>query len=112
MFFAVAAAVAGLIVLIVVMVRKNSSAPKITTDAKVVSKHMSVTPQHNPAAGDASGAHGHRITHTTHHHVVFRTADGADLELSVNRTEYDALREGACGKLTYQGTWFLGFEER
>ena len=112
MFVVVAAAVAGVIVLIVVMVRKNSRAPKITTDAVVVSKHMSITPHHNPVAGDVAGVHGHHVNHTTNHHAVFRTADGAELELSLNGTEYDALNEGASGKLTYKGTWFLGFEER
>lgn len=88
---------AAVVVIIIIMTRRNSRAQKVAVRAEVVSKYMGVL------SGDT--------VHRTRHHVIFRTESGEDHDFAVNMTEYDALSEGMRGQLSYQGTWFLGFDK-
>ena len=88
---------AAVVVIIIIMTRRNSRAQKVAVRAEVVSKYMGVF------SGDT--------VHRTRHHVIFRTESGEDHDFAVNMTEYDALSEGMRGQLSYQGTWFLGFDK-
>lgn len=65
---------------------------------------------HQGNAGDASGAHGYMTTADTSYYVTFQVESGDRMELSVNGSEYGMLAEGDEGKLSFQGTRYLGFE--
>ena len=60
--------------------------------------------------GDITGAHGYYSTSSTSYYVTFQVESGDRMELCVDGTEYGMLAEGDCGKLTFQGTRYLGFE--
>ena len=89
---------------------KNNHSPRLTVDARVVAKRMDVTHHHHANAGDATGAHGYSSTSSTSYYATFEVESGDRMELSVNGGEYGLLAEGDCGRLSFQGTRYLGFE--
>ena len=80
----------------------NNNSPRLTVPAKVVAKRTNVS-RHNNASG-----HGHHTS--TSYYVTFEFESTDRLELHVNGSEYGLLVEGDFGKLTFQGTRYLGFE--
>lgn len=81
---------------------KNEQSPRLTTEAAVVAKRTS-----------------HRRTMSNKHHVgrdytnyyvTFQFPSGDRLELEMKGPEYGLLVEGDKGRLTFQGTRYLGFE--
>ena len=51
-------------------------------------------------------------THTsTRYYVTFQVESGDRMEFSVSGPEYGMLAEGDRGKLTFQGTRYLSFEQ-
>lgn len=82
---------------------KNNHSPRLTVEAKIVSKRMAVT-HHN------GGAHGEHMSTSTSYYVTFQVESGDRMELSVGGSEYGMLAEGDQGKLTFQGTRYLGFQ--
>ena len=87
---------------------KNNHSPRLTVDAVIVSKREDVSGHSHGMAGDSTGIHGY---HTyTSYYVTFQFDSGDRLEFSVEGTEYGMLAEGDRGKLTFQGTRYLGFE--
>ena len=84
---------------------KNNNSPRLTVTATVVSKRTNVT-RHSSA-----GTHHHHHTSTTYY-VTFQVESGDRMELHVAGQEYGLLVEGDTGKLTFQGTRYLGFERR
>lgn len=91
---------------------KNNHSPRLTVEAKIVTKRMDVSTYHHHNAGDASGAHGHYTTHSTAYYVTFEVESGDRIELKVEDYDYGMLVEGDQGKLTFQGTRYLGFERK
>ena len=89
---------------------KNNQSPRLTVEASIVAKrtHVSRPTHHN--AGDITGAHGTHMTSSTSYYVTFQVESGDRMELSVKSSEYGMLAEGDSGRLTFQGTRFLGFE--
>ena len=87
---------------------QNNNSPRLTVEAAVVSKHTHTTQQ--PVAGDPTGAHGFHTT--TDCVVAFQVESGDKLKFSVSGSEYRMLAEGDYGRLTFQGTRYLGFERR
>ena len=84
---------------------KNNNSPRLTVPATVVAKRTNVTRHHH------GGANGHHHHHTsTSYYVTFQVESGDRMELHVAGTEYGLLIEGDLGKLTFQGTRYLGFE--
>lgn len=80
---------------------RNNHSPKLTVPATVVAKRGQVSRHHNRTAG----------YHTyTHYYVTFQVESGDRMELNLTGSEYGLLIEGDRGKLTFQGTRFLGFE--
>ncbi len=91
---------------------KNNNSPKLTVEATVVAKRMNVS-QHNHAnAGDMSGAQGFHTTTSTTYYVTFEVESGDRMELVVSGTEYGYLVEGDHGRLSFQGTRYLGFDRK
>ena len=96
-------------IFVVVIVRgigqwnKNNNSPRLTVPATVVSKRADVSHRHH------AGEHHH--THTsTSYYVTLEVESGDRMELHMSGTEYGLLIEGDKGKLSFQGTRYLGFE--
>ena len=81
---------------------KNNHSPKLTVEAKVVTKRTNF---------HRSGGTGTHMGHTTYY-VTFEVASGDRMELSVQGHEYGLLVEGDFGELTFQGTRYLGFQRK
>ena len=84
---------------------KNNHSPRLTVSATVVAKRINVSRHlHN-------GANGHHHYHTsTTYYVTFQVESGDRMELHVSGQEYGLFVEGDSGRLTFQGTRYLGFE--
>ena len=79
---------------------KNNNSPRLTVDATVVAKRGDVS-RHN------HNDHSHT---TTTYYVTFQLESNERMEFLVRGTEYGMLVEGDYGRLTFQGTRYLGFE--
>uniref|UniRef100_UPI0040564C1C DUF2500 domain-containing protein n=1 Tax=Acetatifactor sp. TaxID=1872090 RepID=UPI0040564C1C len=88
---------------------KNNNSPRLTVDAMVVAKRQDVSHHHHANAGDTTGAHGYHTSTSTRYYVTFQVESGDRMELAVNGGEYGMLVEGDRGKLSFQGTRYLGF---
>ena len=76
----------------------NNHSPRLTVDAKVVTKRTNVSRREN-----------HR---STTYYVTFQVESGDRMELKMQGHEYGLLIEGDTGKLTFQGTRFLEFQRQ
>lgn len=83
---------------------KNNHSPRLTVEAKIVSKRMSVHHHNN-------GVHGHHSS-TTNYYVTFQVESGDRMELNLRGSEYGMLAEGDYGSLTFQGTRYLSFQRK
>ena len=81
---------------------RNNNSPRLTVEAGVVSKRHDVSRHHS------AGNHHHHTTNT--YFVTFEVESGDRMELQLQGHEYGLLIEGDKGKLTFQGTRYLGFE--
>ena len=86
---------------------KNNNSPRLTVPATVVAKRTKVS-HHNHAG---TNGHHHHSTSTTYY-VTFQVESGDRMELHVSGQEFGLLVEGDYGKLTVQGTRYLGFERQ
>ena len=84
---------------------KNNHSPRLTVPATVVTKRTDVMRRRR---GGTNGHH-HYYTSTTYY-VTFEVESGDRMELQLEGFEYGLLVEGDKGKLSFQGTRFLGFE--
>ena len=91
---------------------KNNNSPRLTVACVIVDKRTETTTHQTPVAGDASGALGYHTTTNTTHFVTFQVESGDKIEFTVSGSEYAQLAEGEQGKLTFQGTRYLGFERK
>ena len=82
---------------------KNNASPRLTVPATVVAKRTNVSRHHT----DNTMAH----TFTTYY-VTFQVESGDRMELEVGGSDYGMLVEGDTGKLSFQGTRYLGFERK
>ena len=88
----------------------NNRSPRLTVDARVVSRRADTSISQHPMGGDVTGAHGFSTTSSTTYYVTFEVESGDRMEFSVTSSEYAYLAEGDFGRLTFQGTRFLGFQ--
>ena len=82
---------------------KNNNSPRLTVEAKVLAKRHDVSRHHS------AGEHHHHHYHNSYF-VTFEVPSGDRMELQLQGHEYGLLIEGGRGKLTFQGTRYLGFE--
>lgn len=75
---------------------KNNASPRLTSEATVVTKRTRVWGDHS----------------RTNYYATFQFESGDRLELEVPSSQFGYLVEGDTGKLTFQGTRFLGFERQ
>lgn len=73
---------------------KNNDSPRLTCEATVVTKRTKVW-----------GDHSHTVYYAT-----FQFESGDRLELEIPHNQFGYLVEGDKGKLSFQGTRYLGFE--
>ena len=78
---------------------KNNNSPRLTVEAKVMSKRTAIT-------------HHHDSMSSTRYYVTFQVDSGDRMELPMTGSEYGMLAEGDVGKLTLQGTRYLSFERK
>ena len=83
----------------------NNHAPRLTVSATVAAKRTNVSRQHHGGVNDIH----HHHTSTTYY-VTFQVESGDRMEFCISGQQYGLLIEGDCGKLTFQGTLYLGFE--
>ena len=86
---------------------KNNNSPRLTVPATVVAKRTNVS-HHNHAG---TNGHHHHSTSTTYY-VTFQVESGDCMELHLSGQEFGMLVEGDKGKLSFQGTRYLGFERQ
>lgn len=86
---------------------KNNRSPRLTVPATIVSKRANVSHHHHH---NHTGTGMHHTTTSTTYYVTFQVESGDRIELHVAGNEYGMLIEGDHGKLTFQGTRYLGFE--
>lgn len=82
---------------------KNNHSPRLTVEATVLAK------RHDVSRRRSAGEHHHYHT-TNSYFVTFEVSSGDRMELQLQGHEYGLLIEGDKGKLTFQGTRYLGFE--
>lgn len=82
----------------------NNSQPVLTVVAKVVAKRENIS---------SSMHHENEIAHnhtSTTYYATFQVESGDRMEFNLNGSEYGLLVEGDTGKLTFQGSRYLGFK--
>lgn len=84
---------------------KNNQSPVLTVEAVVTAKRTDVTHHHNHGANNMN-----YMNSTTWYYVTFQVESGSRFELPVEGTDFGMLAEGDRGKLTFQGTRYLGFQ--
>jgi len=85
---------------------KNNHSPRLTVPATVVAKRTNVSHHHHGGTGV------HHTTHSTTYYVTFQVESGDRMELQMSGNEFGMLIEGDAGRLTFQGTRYLGFERK
>lgn len=73
---------------------KNDNSPRLTVEATVVTKRTRVWGDHS----------------RTEYYTTFEVPSGDRMELKIPHNQFGYLVEGDKGKLTFQGTRYLGFE--
>ena len=85
------------------VVGKNNASPRLTVPATVVAKRTNVSRHHTD----------NTMSHTfTTYYATFQVESGDRMELEVDGSDYGMLVEGDTGKLSFQGTRYLGFERK
>lgn len=75
--------------------RKNDASPRLTVEAAIIAKRTHVW--------------GRRHSRTAYY-ATFQVTSGDRMELEIPYHQFGYLIEGDRGKLTFQGTRFLGFD--
>ena len=84
--------------------RKNNASPRLTVPATVVAKRTNVSRHHTD---NTMYAYVHYLFMPP-----FQVESGDRMELEVDGSDYGMLVEGDTGKLSFQGTRYLGFERK
>lgn len=90
---------------------ENNESPRLTVEARVVDKRKEMRHEQHANAGDITGAHGYHTTTSVLYHVTFQVESGDQMRFTVRGTEYEMLQEGMNGRLSFQGSRYLGFEK-
>jgi hypothetical protein len=86
--------------------KKNNESPVLTVDATVVTKRSDVHHYHRNIGTDNM----HHMSSSTTYYATFQVNSGDRLEFEIRDIEYGMLVEKDTGKLTFQGSRYLGFE--
>lgn len=83
----------------------NNHSPELTVNATVITKRVDVRYHHH----HDSDFHDHTSS-ASRYYVTFQIDSGDRIQFMIDRNEYGLLIEGDKGKLTFQGTRYLGFD--
>ena len=83
---------------------KNNHAPVKTAEVEVYTKRQDFSRFRH-----SIGTFGHYHSMYVRYFVTFMTANDGPVKLKVKSRDFDLLREGEKGTLTFQGTRYLGF---
>ncbi|HSP47230.1 MAG TPA: DUF2500 domain-containing protein [Clostridiaceae bacterium] len=84
---------------------RNNNSPKVTTQARVVTKRTNVSHHHNAGMNNTAAT-----SHTsTTYYATFETENKERIEFHIAGEDYGMLAEGDTGTLTYQGSRYLGY---
>ena len=86
--------------------KRNNVSPVLTVDATIVTKRTDLHQYSHNAGTDNM----HHMSTSTTYYVTFEVASGDRMEFKVRDIEYGKLVDKDLGKLTFQGTRYLGFE--
>ncbi len=86
--------------------KRNNTSPVLTVDATVVTKRADFRSYHHNTGADNI----HHSSSSTTYYATFEVTSGDRLEFEIKDTEYGILVEKDIGRLTFQGTRYLGFE--
>ncbi len=86
--------------------KRDNASPILTVEATVVAKRADVSHYHNNIGENNM----HHSSSSTTYYVTFEVASGDRMEFRTTGSEYGLLVEHDTGKLTFQGTRYLGFE--
>ena len=89
---------------------KNNASPRLTVPATVVAKRTNVSRHHTFFFFDMSCSECYTSTSATTYYVTFQVESGDRMEFEVDGSDYGLLVQGDIGKLSFQGTRYLGFE--
>ena len=79
--------------------KKDDRSPRLTVPAQVISRRTEF--RRNA---------GHDMPGFTYYYATFQVESGDRMEFTVSGSDYGMLVEGDIGKLSFQGTRYLGFE--
>lgn len=82
----------------------NNRQPVLTVSSRVLSRRTNMSHHDTPSQ---NGMHHSHIQTT--HYATFEVESGDRMEFQLPDREYGLLMEGDYGKLTFQGTRFMGF---
>ncbi len=89
---------------------ENNQSPRLTVGAEVVAKRADTQVHHHDHNhGGTEMAGGFHTTTSTTYYATFQVESGDRMEFTVSGSVYGQLAEGDEGRLTFQGTRFLGF---
>lgn len=89
---------------------RNNHSPVQTVAARIAAKRMAVSGFGGTAAGNVSSMHGMHSSTRTRYFATSEMENGRRIELGVKDSEYGMLAENDTGRLSFQGTRYLGFE--
>jgi len=82
---------------------RNENSPRLTVDARIVAKRS----EFRRTMSNKQNVHRNS---RTNYYVTFEVESGDRFELELQGHEYGLIVEGDKGKLSFQGTRYLGFE--
>ena len=88
---------------------RNNASPRISAEAKIVAKRLSVSGGIHHHGGHGYMHHG--VSSTTYY-ATFEFATGDRKEFHVPYREYGLIAEGDTGILTFQGTRYISFDRK
>lgn len=83
----------------------NNQQPVLSVEAIVVSKRTDVSHHHHN-----HGQHVHHTGSRTDYYITFEVESGDRMEFDMDGQSFGMLAEGDRGRLTFQGTRYLGFQ--
>ena len=95
------------IIFIVVHWIKNKRPPRIVVHSAISNKRIQMDNVYR-LRNAAPGMRTHKLIT---YYVTFDLETGEQIELRVSKLKYSELRKGCKGKLTFQGTRYIGFEK-
>ncbi len=84
--------------------KNNSKLPRLTVEAIVISKKEDYDPPSTDANGFSTGG-------SSTYYATFQVESGDLIKFRISHSEYSALFKGDTGRLSLQGSRFLGFEQ-